>query len=96
MKHINDLFESVLDDSDIVFGKVENELSVKKIRKKFEFILRIIADENNFMKEPYVKHFSVERYKSLYELRLKALGTMVRIIFYNVENNIILLNAFIK
>ena len=23
-----------------------------KIRKKFEFILRIIADENNFMKEP--------------------------------------------
>lgn len=67
-----------------------------KIRKKFEFILRYIADEKNQFKEPYVKHFSVERYKSLYELRLKALGTMVRIIFYNIDNNIILLNAFIK
>ena len=67
-----------------------------KIRKKFEFILRIIADENNFMKEPYVKHFSIEKYKRLYELRLKAAGTMVRIIFYYIEDNIILLNAFIK
>ena len=36
MKHIKDLLEGVLDDSDIVLGKVENELSVKKIRKKFE------------------------------------------------------------
>ena len=67
-----------------------------KIRKKFDFILRYIADENNQFKEPYVKHFAVEKYKSLYELRLKASGTMVRIIFYNIENNIILLNAFVK
>ena len=30
-----------------------------KIKKKFEFILRLIADENNQLKEPYVKHFSI-------------------------------------
>ena len=29
-------------------------------------------------------------------MRLKAAGMMVRIIFYNIEENIILLNAFIK
>ena len=67
-----------------------------KIRKKFDFILRYIADERNQFKEPYVKHFSIEKYKRLYELRLKASGTMIRIIFYNIDENIILLNAFIK
>ena len=67
-----------------------------KIRKKFDFILRYIADERNQFKEPYVKHFSIEKYKLLYELRLKAAGTMIRIIFYNIDENVILLNAFIK
>ena len=67
-----------------------------KIRKKFDFILRYIADERNQFKEPYVKHFSIEKYKRLYELRLKAAGSMVRIIFYNIDENVILLNAFIK
>ena len=67
-----------------------------KIRKKFDFILHYIADESNQFKEPYVKHFSIEKYKRLYELRLKAAGTMVRIIFYNIDENVILLNAFIK
>ena len=67
-----------------------------KIRKKFDFILHYIADESNQFKEPYVKHFSIEKYKRLYELRLKAAGTMVRISFYNIDDNIILLNAFIK
>ena len=67
-----------------------------KIKKKFDFILKYIADEKNQFKEPYVKHFSIEKYKRLYELRLKAAGTMVRIIFYNIDDNIILLNAFIK
>ena len=67
-----------------------------KIRKKFDFILHYIADESNQFKEPYVKHFSIEKYKRLYELRLKAARTMVRIIFYNIDENVILLNAFIK
>lgn len=67
-----------------------------KIRKKYEFILKLIADENNRLKEPYVKHFSIEKYKQLYELRLKAANTMIRIIYYEADKNIILLHAFVK
>lgn len=79
-------------------GRVDSFIKTSniKIRKKFDFILRYIADERNQFKEPYVKHFSIEKYKRLYELRLKAAGTMVRIIFYNIDENVILLNAFIK
>lgn len=84
--------------SDDARGQVDTfiKTSNRKIKKKFDFILRHIADEKNQFKEPYVKHFSIEKYKRLYELRLKAAGTMVRIIFYNIDDNIILLNAFIK
>lgn len=84
--------------SDDARGQVDTfiKTSNQKIKKKFDFILRYIADEKNQFKEPYVKHFSIEKYKRLYELRLKAAGMMVRIIFYNIEENIILLNAFIK
>lgn len=79
-------------------GQVDSFIKTSniKIKKKFDFILKYIADERNQFKEPYVKHFSIEKYKRLYELRLKAAGTMVRIIFYNIDDNIILLNAFIK
>jgi hypothetical protein len=84
--------------SDDARGQVDTfiKTSNQKIKTKFDFILRYIADEKNQFKEPYVKHFSIEKYKRLYELRLKAAGTMVRIIFYSIEENIILLNAFIK
>ena len=79
-------------------GQVDTFINTSniKIKKKFDFILKYIADERNQFKEPYVKHFSIEKYKRLYELRLKAAGAMVRIIFYNIDDNIILLNAFIK
>lgn len=84
--------------NDAAKGQVDALINASniKIRKKFDFILKYIADERNQFKEPYVKHFSIEKYKRLYELRLKAAGTMVRIIFYNIDDNIILLNAFIK
>ena len=68
----------------------------KKIRSKFEFMLRYIKDENNPLCEPYVKHFTIDKYKMLYELRIRANGTMVRIIYYKAEENIILLHAFFK
>jgi len=67
-----------------------------KVKKKFGFILRYISDESNPMKEPYVKHFSIEKYKMLYELRLRASNTMIRIIFYCIYDKIILLYPFIK
>lgn len=79
-------------------GQVDTfvETSNVKIRNKFEFILRYIADEKNQFKEPYVKHFSIEKYKRLYELRLKVTSVMSRIIFCVVDDNVILLHAFIK
>ena len=55
-----------------------------------------MVDENNQLKEPYIKHFSIEKYKMFYELRLKAANTMVRIIYYSIDDKIILLHAFIK
>ena len=67
-----------------------------KVKKKYEYILQIITDEKNQLKEPYVKHFTIEKYRQLYELRLKAAKTMIRIIYYKANDNIILLHAFHK
>ena len=43
-----------------------------------------------------MKHFSIEKYRKLYELRIKATGIMVRVIFYEHNGEIILLHAFYK
>ena len=67
----------------------------KKVQKKFDFMLKYIKTED-VLCEPYVKHFSIEKYKMLYELRLKAAGSMVRIIYFVAGENIILLHAFYK
>ena len=46
---------------------------------------------------PPVKHFQMDRYRSLYELRDKYKTTLTRIIFtYDAAGNVILLEAFIK
>ena len=68
-----------------VSGFIEN--THKKIRSKFEFMLRYIKDENNPLCEPYVKHFTIDKYKMLYELRIRANGTMVRVI-YSIRNEV--------
>ena len=48
------------------------------------------------MREPYVKHFGIERYQSLYELRAKS-KNMIRIIFTRMENgDTLFLTPFIK
>lgn len=72
------------------------ESTHKKIRSKFDFMLQFVKDERNMLCEPYVKHFSIDKYKMLYELRIRANGTMVRVIYYKAEENIILLHAFFK
>lgn len=68
----------------------------EKIQHKALFQLSYIRDERNGFYEPYVKHFSIPRYKLFYELRIKAAGFMVRIIFYEKDSDIILLHAFYK
>ena len=72
------------------------ESTHKKIRNKFDFMLHFVKDERNMLCEPYVKHFSIDKYKMLYELRIRANGTMVRVIYYKAEENIIFLHAFFK
>lgn len=67
-----------------------------KIRNKLKFQFDHIKDEHNVFCEPYIKHFSIEKYKQLYEFRIKAAGIMVRVIFYEKDNEITLLHAFIK
>lgn len=47
------------------------------------------------LREPHYKHFSLEKYSSLYELREKG-KILVRIIFTLENGNIILLVPFVK
>lgn len=67
-----------------------------KIKEKLIFQLIYIKDESNPFCEPYVKHFSMERYRKMYELRIKAAETMIRIIFYEHDGEIVFLHAFHK
>ena len=49
-----------------------------------------------YMTEPHVKHFSLERYAALYEYRAR-LRIMVRVIFtLDADGNIILLHPMVK
>ena len=72
------------------------DTATPKMRKKFEFMKTYLKDEKNVLCEPYIKHFGTERYKELYEIRIRSARTMARIIFYMADNNVILLHAFQK
>ena len=75
---------------------VINEAGEKFI-KKYCFLKEYIMNENNRLCEPYVKHFSVEKYRMFYELRLRINGSMIRVIFFLTdEDDVILLHAFYK
>lgn len=47
------------------------------------------------MREPHIKHFVLERYSALYELREKS-KILIRIIFTICDGDIILLVPFVK
>ncbi len=67
-----------------------------KARQKIVNALPWMAMSSGKLSEPQVKHFSIERYKQLYELREKV-RVLVRIIFaQDAEGNIILLHPFLK
>ena len=67
-----------------------------KVRNKLKYQLEYIKDERNPLCAPHVKHFSIEKYRQMYELRIKASGTMVRVIFYMHNDEITFLHAFVK
>lgn len=67
-----------------------------KAKKKLVYVLKSIALSPVLLPEPHVKHFSIERYRQLYELR-ERLRILIRIIFtLDKDGNIILLEPFIK
>lgn len=59
-------------------------------------ILRLSQTPRSELKEPHYKHFSIERYNRLYELRERN-KVAVRIIFaHEPSGDVVLLNAFVK
>ena len=68
----------------------------EKACKKLEYALKSMAISQGRLTEPQVKHFSIERYRQLYEVREKA-RVLIRVIFMlDDDGNVILLHPFIK
>ena len=67
-----------------------------KVKKKFKYQLSMLVMENKILREPHVKHFIIERYRQFYEFRIKVSKKIVRIIFCERDDNIVLLYAFYK
>ena len=68
----------------------------EKAQDKLRFQLEYIRDSRNSFAVSYIRHFSEGRYSRLYECRMKVTGAMLRVIFYDYQNEIILLHAFWK
>ena len=56
----------------------------------------MLVSENKILFDPHVKHFIIERYRQFYEFRIKVSKKVVRIIFCERDDNIVLLHAFYK
>lgn len=72
------------------------EKADEKIKKKFKYQLYMLVTENRILREPHIKHFIIERYRLFYEFRIKVSKKVVRIIFCERDDNIVLLHAFYK
>lgn len=72
------------------------EQADEKTRAKINSVLLYLSDDKNPLREPYVKHIAMSKYKELYELRVKASGEMSRLVFTLSGDDIVLLYAFKK
>ena len=71
-------------------------LDDKQRQKLLTLFAMLLQSPATVMREPYVKHFGIERYQALYELRAKS-KNLVRIVFTLMENgDVLLLIPFIK
>ncbi len=71
-------------------------LEEKQRQKLFSLFALLLQAPDAAMREPYVKHFKIERYQALYELRAKS-KNLVRIIFtLTEEGDVLFLAPFIK
>ena len=73
------------------FDKAEN-----KIADKFMLQIENIRDVRNNFSEPHVKHFSIGKYRMLYEIRFNACKMKIRVIFYERNGEVVMLYAFSK
>ena len=72
------------------------EQADEKTRAKINPVLSYLSDDKNPLREPYVKHIAMSKYKELYELRVKASKEMSRLLFTLSGDDIVLLYAFKK
>ena len=73
-----------------------DNLEEKQRQKIFSLFALLLQLPETAMREPYVKHFGIERYQALYELRAKS-KNMIRITFTLKEDgDILFLVPFIK
>lgn len=71
-------------------------LEDKPRQKMLSLFAMLLQSPATVMREPYVKHFCIERYQSLYELRAKS-KNLVRIVFTLTEHgDILFLEPFVK
>jgi len=71
-------------------------LEEKQRQKLFSLFALLLQAPDAAMREPYVKHFKIERYQALYELRAKS-KNLVRVIFTLTEDgDVLFLAPFIK
>lgn len=71
-------------------------LEDKQRQKLLSLFAMLLQSPATVMREPYVKHFGIERYQSLYELRAKS-KNLVRIVFTLTEHGeILFLEPFVK
>ena len=57
------------------------EQTDEKTRAKINSVLLYLTNDKNPLREPYIKHIAMSKYKELYELRIKASGEMSRLVF---------------
>jgi len=71
-------------------------LEDKQRQKLISLFAMLLQSPTAIMREPYVKHFGIERYQALYELRAKS-KNLVRIIFTLTEHgDVLFLEPFVK
>lgn len=73
-----------------------NSLPVKH-KAKVYWEIEMLERFGKNLKEPYVKPIAGDKYKGLWELRIKFAGDISRIFYFMpLENNFVLLHGFIK
>ena len=73
-----------------------DDLEEKQRQKLLSLFSMLLQAPAAVMREPYVKHFRIERYQALYELRAKS-KNLVRIIFTLTESgDVLFLTPFVK